>query len=238
MGIAGDCLGDGRDSDFGSLFMLLTVLQRGLLHLQPWRCLLPDLQVYREIARQALPASFNIMSVALGFFVVTYFLKSYGEATVAAFGVTTRIEQIGLLPTFGLYAAIMALVGQNNGARNFDRIHETMRLCNRLGLAINLSTSLLIYVFAKQLMNIFTSDSEVIQIGVDCIHIIALIQWSYVMTSTHLAMLQAIKRPMYGFFESVLRKVLLPLPFLWLFVLMCSSMSNGSGIPLQVPMYS
>ena len=45
-----------------------------------------------------------------------------------------------------------------------------------------------------------------------------LMQWSYVMTSTHLAMLQAIKRPNYGFFESILRKVLLPLPFFWLFV--------------------
>ena len=32
-------------------------------------------------------------------------------------------------------------------------------------------------------------------------------------------MLQAIKRPMYGFFESVTRKVILPLPLLWMFVL-------------------
>jgi Na+-driven multidrug efflux pump len=158
------------------------------------------------------------MSVAFGFFVITYFLKSYGEATVAAFGVTTRIEQIGLLPTMGLYAAIMALVGQNNGARNFARIHETMRYCNLLGLAINLATSLCMFVFAQQLMSIFTTDTTVIEIGVNCLHIVSLIQWSYVMTSTHLAMLQATKRPEYGYIESILRKVLLPLPLLWLFV--------------------
>jgi Na+-driven multidrug efflux pump len=158
------------------------------------------------------------MSIAFGFFVVTYFLKSYGEATVAAFGVTTRIEQIGLLPTMGLHAAIMALVGQNNGAGNHERIHETMRLCNRLGLAINLATSLCMFVFAAQLMRIFTTDTEVIEIGVNCLRIVSLIQWSYVMTSTHLAMLQATKRPEYGYIESVLRKILLPLPLLWLFV--------------------
>ena len=190
-----------------------------MLKLKPWQDLLPDLRVYWEIAQQALPATFNIMSVALGFFVITYFLKFYGEPTVAAFGVTTRVEQIGLLPTFGLYAAIMALVGQNNGARNFERIRETMRVCNRLGLAIVTMTSLLIFVFASHLMRIFTSDIEVIDIGVGYIRIMALIQWSYVMTSTRLAMMQAIKRPLYGFFESVLRKVLLPLPLLWLFVL-------------------
>lgn len=219
MGIAGIAWATVVIQIAGSTFMLATVLRRGLLKLKPWQDLLPDLRVYWEIAQQALPATFNIMSVALGFFVITYFLKFYGEPTVAAFGVTTRVEQIGLLPTFGLYAAIMALVGQNNGARNFERIRETMRVCNRLGLAIVTMTSLLIFVFASHLMRIFTSDIEVIDIGVGYIRIMALIQWSYVMTSTRLAMMQAIKRPLYGFFESVLRKVLLPLPLLWLFVL-------------------
>ena len=218
MGVAGIAWATVVIQIAGSSFMLATVLSRGLLNLKPWRCLLPDLSVYREIAQQALPASFNIMSVALGFFVITYFLKFFGEATVAAFGVTTRIEQIGLLPTFGLYAAIMALVGQNNGAGNFARIHETMKVCNRLGLALVLTTSLVIFLFSSQLMGLFTSDQEVIDIGVGYINIMMLIQWSYVMTSTHLAMLQAVKRPMYGFFESVLRKVLIPLPLLWWFV--------------------
>ena len=158
------------------------------------------------------------MSVALGFFVVTYFLKLYGEAAVAAFGVTTRIEQIGLLTTVGLYSAIMALVGQNNGAQNFERVHETMRLCNRWGLILNVTISAFMFIFARQVMMIFSDDNEVITIGVGFLRIIMPIEWSYVMTSTHLAMLQAVKRPMYGLFESILRKVLLPLPFLWLFV--------------------
>ena len=218
MGVAGIAWATVVIQVFSSCFMFWTVWRRGLLNLSPLSNLLPRLNVYREIAVQALPATFNIMSVALGFFVINYFIKDYGEATVAAFGVTTRIEQIGLLPTFGLYSAIMALVGQNNGAGNMDRVRETMRVCNRLGLLISATTSVLIYVFARQLMGVFTSDPEVIQIGVNCLHIIVPIQWSYVMTSTHLAMLQAMKRPMYGFLESISRKVLLPLPFFCLFV--------------------
>ncbi len=218
LGIAGIAWATVVIQFFSSVYMLTIVIRRGLLDLSRWRDLLPDVGVYFKIAQQALPASFNIMSVALGFFVTTYFLKFYGEATVAAFGVTTRIEQFGLMPTMGLYAAIMALVGQNNGAKNYDRVRETMHVANWIGLAVNIGTSLLILIFAKQLMMIFTKDPEVIGIGVTCIRIIALVQWSYVMTSTHLAMLQAIKRPMYGFFESILRKVLLPLPFFYLCV--------------------
>ncbi len=202
----------------GSSWMVWTVVRRGLLTFDPWQNLLPDWSVYSEILRQAVPASFNIMSVALGFFVTTFFLKQFGEAAVAAFGVTTRIEQIGLLTTVGLYSSIMALVGQNNGAGNFERVHETMRWCNRIGLAMNLTISVLMFVFAERLMRVFSSDQEVVSMGVTCLRVIMPIEWSYVMTSTHLAMLQAVKRPMYGLFESILRKVLLPLPCLWLCV--------------------
>ncbi|MEM9413781.1 MAG: MATE family efflux transporter, partial [Planctomycetota bacterium] len=214
MGVAGIAWATVVIQAISSIFMLFTVFRRKLIQVPTWKCFLPMPDVFREIIIQAVPASFNIMSVALGFFVVTFYLKAYGEQTVAAFGVATRIEQIGLLPTFGLYSAIMALVGQNNGAKKFGRVLDSIKFCNKLGLIINISTSVLIFIFARPLMKIFTSDVEVIEIGVHYTHIMMLIQWSYVMTSTHLAFLQAIKRPFYGFFESVLRKVLLPLGFI------------------------
>ena len=218
MGIAGIAWATVLIQMCGSLFLLWTIVRRQLVSLKPIRSLAPDIASYQEIARQAVPASFSIMSVALGFFVITYFLKGYGEPTVAAFGVTTRIEQIGLMPTFGLYSAIMALVGQNNGAKRFSRVRESMKICNLFGLLLVLTTSTLIFLFASQLMNLFTADAEVIAIGVRYVQIMAFIQWSYVMTSTHLAFLQAVKRPRYGFFESILRKVLLPAPLMWLFI--------------------
>ena len=224
MGIAGIAWATVLIQFCGTGFLLWTIMKRMLAQIRPLRLIAPDMASYQEIGRQAIPASFNIMSVALGFFVITYFLKGYGEPTVAAFGVTTRIEQIGLLPTFGLYSAIMALVGQNNGAKRFSRVRESMRICNRYGLLLILTTSTLIFACAAQLMNLFTSDPEVIAIGVHYVHIMTFIQWTYVMTSTHLAFLQAVKRPLYGFFESILRKVLIPAPLMWLFVI---SMQSG-----------
>ena len=218
MGIAGIAWATVVIQGAGSLVLLTTVVKRKLLVLRAWRDLLPDLKVYGEIARQALPASFNIMQVAISFFVITYFLKTYGEANVAAFGVTTRIEQIGLQPTKGLSAAIMAMVGQNNGAKLFGRIRLTMKLAIIAGQVLNGTAAVIMFFFARQLMQIFTPDEEVIQLGVNCLYIIAPVQWSYVLTAAYLNMLQAMKRPMYGFYEAMLRKVILPAPLFWLFV--------------------
>ena len=218
MGIAGIAWATVVIQGGGCVLMLTVVRRRQFVDFRQWRDFLPDRKVYFEIAEQAVPASFNTLQVVISFFVITYFLKSYGEAAVASFGVTTRIEQIVLLPTLGLSAAIMALVGQNNGAGRTDRIFETMKVSIVVGLVINLPMSVLMFVFARRMMGVFTSDSEVMDIGVTCLYIIMPIQWSYIMTSVHLSMLQAMKRPMYGFFESMFRKVILPVPLFALFV--------------------
>jgi Na+-driven multidrug efflux pump len=194
-----------------SSFMFATVIRRGLLKVESWRDFIPRWRIVNEIVVQAIPASFNTMSVALSFFIVNFFLKSYGEEAIAAFGVTTRIEQIGLMPSFGLYAAILAMVGQNNGAKKYDRVIETIRFSNWVGMVLSLTTSLLILAFGRPLLGVFTDDPEVVEIGLNCIWIIMFVQWSYVITSTHLATLQALKKPYYGFYETVLRKLGLPL---------------------------
>ena len=219
MGITGIALATVLVLSLSFLILFGTVIRRGLLDISDWRAFIPNLRVYGEIATQALPASFNMMSVALGFFVTTWFLHMFDPHVVAAYGVTTRIEQIVLLPSFGLYAAIMALVGQNNGAGKIDRVCETMRVCNGYGLTLTIASSAVMFLLADPLMRIFSSDTEVIKTGTICLQIFAFVQWAYVMTATHLAMLQAIKRPMYGFFESITRKIILPVPLLYLFIL-------------------
>lgn len=194
----------------GAIYLFTTVLRRGCINLHSIFGQLPCLKTYTEILRQGIPTAFNMMSVALGFFVTTYYLKFYGEISVAAFGVGTRIEQIALLPAMGLGAAIVAIVGQNNGAGQSERVHECMRLCVKYGIYLIGIASILAFVFATPLIRLFTADSEVISAGTTYVRIIAFIQWAYVMTFIHTGFLQAVKRPMYGFFEAVVRKIILP----------------------------
>lgn len=219
MGVAGIAWATVLIQFFGSVYLFSTVVRRGLFDIGDLSSLLPDFKTWWEIAVQALPATFNIMSIAIGFFAVNWFLKGFGEEAVAAYAVTTRIEQISLMPTFGLYAAIMALVGQNNGAKKLGRVRETMRYCIVAGVGASLVSSTIMFAFSPRLMAIFSDDPEVIRYGVLCLTIIAPILWSYILSATHIAMLQALKRPTYGFFESITRKLILPIPILWLLII-------------------
>ena len=211
MGIQGISWATISIQAIGGLYLLSVVVRRGYLAGHFTENWLPNLRVYGEILRQGIPTSFNMMSIALGFFVTTYYLKFYGEASVAAFGVGTRIEQIALLPAIGLSSAIISIVGQNNGAGKTDRVRECIRLCSRYGLVLIATASLLLYIFAAPLVDLFTDDPEVIRLGKEYVRIVTFIQWAYVAGFIYIGCLQALKRPMYGFVESVIRKIVLPM---------------------------
>ncbi|MEM9026687.1 MAG: MATE family efflux transporter, partial [Verrucomicrobiota bacterium] len=130
----------------------------------------------------------------------------------------TRIEQIALLPAIGLGSAIVSIVGQNNGAGKMDRVQACVRLCVRYGFFLIISASVPLFFFAKQLVGVFTDDPAVIEAGAVYIKIMAFIQWSYVVTFIYAGFLQAVKRPGYGFVESVIRKIVLPIAVFFLLV--------------------
>ena len=99
-----------------------------------------------------------------------------------------------------------------------ERVQECVRLCMKYGFFIIVAASVPMFLFAKQLVAVFTDDPAVIEAGTRYIQIMAFIQWSYVMTFTNTGFLQAIKRPGYGFVESVVRKIVLPIAIFYLLV--------------------
>jgi putative MATE family efflux protein len=239
MGMGGIAWATVTIQALGGLYLLSVVIRRKYLDTGLLSHMVPKLRVYGEILRQGIPTSFNMMSVALGFFVTTYYLKFYGEAAVAAFGVGTRIEQIVLLPAIGLSSAIVSIVGQNNGAGKMDRVRECIRLCTRYGLVLIVTASLLMFMFAEPLVKIFTDDPEVIQVGKEYVRIVTFIQWAYVAGFIYIGCLQALKRPMYGFVEAVVRKIILPFSVFYVVVITMDVSLAGfwwSGVAINATM--
>ena len=54
--------------------------------------------------------------------------------------------------------------------------------------------------------------------GARYVRIVTAVGWSYVMSFVFLAFLQAVKRPVYGFYESIFRKIIIPTGVFYLLV--------------------
>jgi Na+-driven multidrug efflux pump len=164
----------------------------------------------RQIAGQAVPAGLNMLTVALGIFVITWFAKHFGKETVAAYGIATRIEQVVLLPTIGLNFAVLSLTGQNNGAGRLDRVQEAWRTCLKYGVSLMLIGGALLYVFRHLAMSAFTKDVAVIERGADYLSIAAITLCAYPILFQTVFMLQGLKRPAYGLWIGLYRQIVAP----------------------------
>ena len=218
MGAAGIALATVVIQGVSLVYMIIRARSWGTCSGMRFQDYLPSRSFYREIAVQGIPASINTMTVALGMFVINFFISRSGSTEgLAAYGVALRIEQIALLPSAGLHTAILTLVGNNYGARAFERIRETFRTALLYGLIVMAVTLGIILPLAGVLMRQFTSDPEVIAIGRTYLYIEGLVYYAYVILFGSVSFLQGLKRPMAAIWIGVYRQLLAPAAVFFLF---------------------
>lgn len=171
-----------------------------------------------EITQQAIPTAFTMIVMMLAGFVVQYFLKGFGGPAVAAYGIGLRVEQLILLPGFGLTGALLPIVAQNYGAQNFDRVREAVAFCCKAGVALMFLGSLVLWVAAPYLMAIFSDDPEVIRIGAQYLRVDGFILPVYIVLFAMNSFLQALQKPIWTLWIGIFRQGIGVLLFIWLFV--------------------
>ena len=178
---------------------------------------MPNRKYYMDLFGQGFPASLNMLTIAIGIFVITYFASRFGKEAVAAYGIATRIEQIALLPTIGLNIAALTLAGQNMGAGRYDRILKSWGLNIRYGLMVIVIGVVSVALFSNQLMAAFTKDTQVIEIGAEYLRVAILFFFAYIFLNISVSTLQGMKKPFYAIFVGAYRQFLIPLPLFYLF---------------------
>ncbi len=176
-----------------------------------WKNFTLKLDISKQILIQALPSSLNMMNIAIGSFIINYFISVYGADAIAGYGVAVRIEQIALIPTIGLNIAALSLAGQNNGAHKFDRVRETVKISIKYGLCAMIFSILVTVVFGKILIGLFTTSNNISSIGMNYLYVAILIFMAYVISFVSSSTLQGIKYPNRALIAGVLRQIILPI---------------------------
>jgi Na+-driven multidrug efflux pump len=211
MGAAGIALATVVIQGISLGYMITRARRHGSCRGMQVRDYLPNRTFFGEIAVQGIPASLNTMTVALGMFIINFFIARSGSTEgLAAYGVALRIEQIALLPSAGLHTAILTLVGNNYGARQFDRIRETFRVTLRYGIVVMVVSLGVILPLAEILMRQFTVDPEVIAIGRRYLYIEGLVYYAYVLLFGSVSFMQGLKQPMPAIYIGVYRQLVAP----------------------------
>lgn len=197
-----------------AIYLTIRVRQSKLGNSLTLANLIPSWLYYRALLWQSLPASANMFLMALGSLVVTAAVARFGEDAVAGLGIALRIEQLILLPTIGLNIAVLSLVSVNFGAKHYQRMEKVALDSIKIGTLMMVGGGALIFAFAHPLIALFTSNTAVIEIGVGCLRVEAIILPAYVLSFIASAVLQGVKRPIIPMYFNIMRQLLLPLTFI------------------------
>ena len=137
------------------------------------RSLIPDKRITIKTIRLGLPSGLTQAIFSMAAIVVQALTNSFGTSVIACAIVVMRVDGFAMMPNFTFGMAMTTFVGQNVGAGRMDRVREGVRKGLTGGLVISFILVAAILGFGENLMRLFTTTEEVVQLGVHMMRILA-----------------------------------------------------------------
>jgi len=172
----------------------------------------PKVYLLRNLFYQSAPISAALLLISVGNFIILTYIGVFGDYATAGYGSAARFEQILLLPVLGLNTAIISIIGQNFGAKNFLRVKESYFKAVIYGFILMIISGLIIFISADKIVSIFSDNPSVISFGTTYLKISALIFPAYPIFFISNGFFMAIKKSSYSMYLNIIRNVILPIP--------------------------
>jgi len=143
------------------------VLRSDFLHLRF------DREIFMQSIRIGLPSGIQQSLVALGMMFMSAVVNGFGTTVMAGFAAASRIDSFVGMPSMNISMALSTFVGQNLGARRSDRARRGYHAALAIGLGVTAFLVVVLLVFGKYLVAVFSPDPAVIAVGSQYLAIIA-----------------------------------------------------------------
>ena len=126
--------------------------------------------IVRETSLMGLPSLLRMGLAVLANIFVNRIAGEYSDSALAATSVVTRIMMLPSFAMLGFGQGFQPVAGFNWGAKRYDRVKKSFRFSCIVGVIFTAAASVLIAVFAKQIILLFTeADAEMVEIGSLCL---------------------------------------------------------------------
>jgi putative MATE family efflux protein len=200
------------------VFVVMTLLLRFKYQLLLFRLgsVREILHSWKEVLEIGCPAVFTNQMIPIANGALTAMIAGYGEAAVAAWGVSTRLESLMMSPFFALSTVMGAFVGQNTGAARPDRVREALRFCGKACVLGSLMIWISAALGGQWISHLFSDEPETLRLIRLHLWIVPLsygaFAWKLQFTSTF----NAQRHPFYSSAAFLGRFFLFIIPLAWL----------------------
>ena len=117
------------------------------------------------LVRLGMPSGVTQAIFSMSMIIVQSLTNSFGEQFIAANVIVMRIDGFVMLPAFSFGTAMTTFAGQNMGAGKMDRVEQGTRQATLTAMGVSAVITVLILLFGRYLMGIFTTTTELIELS-------------------------------------------------------------------------
>ncbi|MBQ8803670.1 MAG: MATE family efflux transporter [Tyzzerella sp.] len=127
----------------------------------------------KQLVKLGLPSGLTQAIMSSAMIIVQSLTNSFGELFIAANVIVMRIDGFAMMPNFSFGTAMTTYTGQNVGANKYDRVTKGAKQGTLMAVVCSTLITMVILIFGKYLMMIFTDTPELIDTSVYVMRILA-----------------------------------------------------------------
>ncbi|MBQ9922893.1 MAG: MATE family efflux transporter, partial [Clostridia bacterium] len=133
----------------------------------------PKAETVKTIIRLGLPSGLTQAIFSSAMIIVQSLTNQFGDQFIAANVVVMRVDGFAMMPNFSFGTALTTFAGQNVGAKKYDRVTQGAKQGTLLAVACSAVITVIILLFGKPLMGLFTDTAELVDLSYKLMMILA-----------------------------------------------------------------
>lgn len=159
----------------------------------------PESAILRPCLQVALPNALQRFATSLGYVAFAAMVNSLGETATAAHTIANTVESAFYVPGYGMQMAAATLAGNALGAGEHKKINHLAGMLLTLEVAMMVVSGGLLFLFAPNMMGLFSADAAVIALGAVVLRMVAVSEPFYGVSIILEGMMQGMGQTMLPF---------------------------------------
>lgn len=132
-----------------------------------------DWNILKPCLKVALPNGLQRFGTSLGYVAFAAMINSLGDVSTAAHTIANTVESAFYIPGYGMMTAAATLAGNCLGARDNKKVKDLARMILFIEVSLMVVSGTLLFIFAPNMMGLFSKDPEVISLGSTVLRMVA-----------------------------------------------------------------
>lgn len=180
LGVVGAAAATILSQLMSAVMVTATLMRTKDMHHLEWKRVSIDRRMLQRMIRIGFPSGLQAVMYGLSNMIIQSGINSLGTDTVAAWTVYTKIEAMMWMLTSSFGIAITTFAGQNYGAGKMERVRGGVRTCMGMMIGVTIVMSAVIYYWGEYALWWFTSDPDVVGIGIVMMRYLSRVYVAYV----------------------------------------------------------